>query len=469
MLDSPQHFAGIGFASSLMLAVLATCFAVGHRRRRPWGLAWLAAWALLSALRGLLDAVSTGTPAAPDWIWADPVLGGTALAALVVGLYAYVGRPGRRAWRRFAALSMASWGLAALAQQFDLGELSEHVASTLLFIHLAGLCAGWRGPVAGGTHVLLAGALVAHPVFVLGLGAGLLGLPADPLRGWSALSLALLGLALLVTIGRRLRLDLQRELDARQQAETELRLLNQSLEKRVQIRTRHLEELVEGLESFNRMVSHDLRGPLSGIVGVLALADRSLQQQDLAQVGRWMGMIDREARRLIELVHRMLLLARASSAELDRSAISLEELLKEALHALALSRGGRSPEVVTFDPLPQATVDAQLMRQVFINLVGNALKFAGEAVDARVHVSATRRPGAVVVEVRDNGPGFESERAKDLFQPFTRLHGSGYEGSGIGLTIVRRIVERHGGKVWAEGRPAQGASFFFSVPAAAAA
>lgn len=131
--------------------------------------------------------------------------------------------------------------------------------------------------------------------------------------------------------------------------------------------------------------------------------------------------------------------------------------------------GGQPLDAVTFDPLPKASVDPQLMRQVFINLVGNALKFAGAAVDARVHVSAIRRPDAVVVEVRDNGPGFESDRAQDLFQPFKRLHGSGYEGSGIGLTIVRRIVERHGGKVWAEGRPAQGASFFFSVPAVAAA
>jgi signal transduction histidine kinase len=117
--------------------------------------------------------------------------------------------------------------------------------------------------------------------------------------------------------------------------------------------------------------------------------------------------------------------------------------------------------------LPALDCDAVLLRQVFVNLLANALKFTRDAATPTIVVQAEHRGGGWTVTVQDNGVGFDPQRAADLFRPFSRLHGARFEGSGIGLTIVQRIVERHGGRVWAEGRPGAGASFHFTLPAAA--
>jgi signal transduction histidine kinase len=222
---------------------------------------------------------------------------------------------------------------------------------------------------------------------------------------------------------------------------------------------------VGALESFNRMVSHDLRGPLSSIAGMSGLIQDDLARGDTARVQRWMAMMQAQVNRLVRLVDDLLNLTRVGQGELQRGLQPLDEVLREALDVLALSHPPERVAAIVAGALPTTRIDAGLMRQVFVNLLGNALKFTQDTVTPKVSVQAEHGAGGWIVRVLDNGPGFDSRRADRLFTPFGQLHGPQYQGSGIGLTIVRRIVERHGGRVWAENRPEGGAAFCFTLPA----
>lgn len=260
----------------------------------------------------------------------------------------------------------------------------------------------------------------------------------------------------------RYQVELDAELERRECAEAQLRRLNASLEERIEARTVELRDMVEGLESFNRMVSHDLRGPLGGLSGLSALAGQALAEGDTPRAQRMLELMRSETGRLVELVSDLLMLARVSHADIELRPTALDGVLDEALQVLALSHGAELIQAIAREPLPEAQADGRLIRQVFVNLLSNALKFSAGRPGLRVRGGRDSRE--VVVEVRDHGVGFPEARAAELFQPFRRLHGDAYAGTGIGLTIVRRIVERHGGRVWAEGRPGDGASFFFSLP-----
>ena len=464
-----EHGAGIGLASGLTLLMLTLCFAVGHRLRPRWGLGWLGLSMAAAGVRGAAAAAGLLTPA-----WRLPLALVTAvgLAALVVGLRRFVGRHRWPPMLEFAGVFLLWQAVTQAARSAGLGPIAGVLTTTGIYLYLAALCLPALKAVTGRAHALAAGALVVHPLIVVGLGVGLMGLDALALHSWSVMSQGLLGLGLLTAAAGRLLIELQAELQGRQQAEARLRQLNDSLEQRIQARTEELEGLVDGLDSFNRMVSHDLRGPLGGLAGVALLAREALAQQDIPRAEQMLGLIQTETSRLSSLVTQLLMLARISNSELALQITPLDEVLQRALQSLSLSVGSAQVAQVHPEPLPQAEVDADLVQQVFVNLIGNALKFSqGRAhPEVRVRESAPGPRGApaqVVVEVRDNGPGFDTLQANQLFQPFKRLHGRAFEGHGIGLTIVRRIVERHGGRVWAEGRPGQGASFFFSLPAGA--
>lgn len=129
---------------------------------------------------------------------------------------------------------------------------------------------------------------------------------------------------------------------------------------------------------------------------------------------------------------------------------------------------GVSPYCMVAPQMPTVRGDPELLRQVFANLIGNAVKFTAGSPHPQVQISARTGDGQTVFEVRDNGIGFEPAAAPRLFKPFQRLHDHGYEGFGVGLSIVKRIIDRHGGRVWAEGRPGQGASFYFTLDQAGA-
>ncbi len=258
--------------------------------------------------------------------------------------------------------------------------------------------------------------------------------------------------------------QLQIEVQERELAARQLQIANETLEQRVESRTAQLREIIEGLESFNRTVSHDLRGPLGGIAGVARLARGYVSIGDTTQAVRMLELIASRASTTEKLVSTLLSLARATEAEPQRQRIDVQALVSEVIDFLQPADAAQ-PLPVGVGYLPPVDGDAALLRQVFVNLISNALKFASEAGQPRVEVGAMTERARTVFFVQDNGVGFGPEQAPRLFKPFQRLHGARYEGFGLGLSIVKRIVDRHNGEIWAESAPGRGATFYFSLEA----
>ena len=259
--------------------------------------------------------------------------------------------------------------------------------------------------------------------------------------------------------------QLEIEVEERKRVAQDLIVANDSLEQRVRQRTAELRDVIEGLESFNRSVSHDLRGPLGGIAGAARLAQEFVAENKSAKAAQFLKAIAAQAETTGQLVDALLALARASDASLVRERFDLSALVTDVVGSLRQVR----PEAVlpiVVDPLVDIDADRKLVRQVLTNLIGNALKFSAETPAPEIRVGMTGVPEAPVFFVRDNGVGFDAEQAQRLFKPFHRLHGSRFEGSGVGLSIVKRIVDRHGGRVWAESAPGLGTTFYFTFGAA---
>ena len=255
--------------------------------------------------------------------------------------------------------------------------------------------------------------------------------------------------------------QLEIEVEQRKRVARDLIAVNDSLEQRVRQRTAELRDVIEGLESFNRNVSHDLRGPLGGIAGAARLAQDFVAENKSAKAAQFLQAIATQADTTAQLVDALLALARASDATLVRERFDLTALVAEVVGTLQQLRPETALPIVV-DPLIDIDADRKLVRQVLTNLIGNALKFSADTPASEIRVGMTGVPEAPVFFVRDNGVGFDAEQAQRLFKPFHRLHGSRFEGSGVGLSIVKRIVDRHGGRVWAEREPGLGTTFYFS-------
>jgi signal transduction histidine kinase len=393
---------------------------------------------------------------------------------ITVALMAYTGVPAP--WsRRLQALTAAVFGVALLA--LAPGWLNRGAAIGLISLAMCAWAAlfAWamlREPHAGHGIVMLA--VLVYPA---SMAAAALGWLSAVGAGISlVVPHAVLGMTILTTGLVRAQKQSMRELLARQAVQEELERTNQTLEQRVALRTAQLRETIEGLESFNRSVSHDLRGPLGGITGVASLAREALARGDLAKADTLITAIARQSRASTELVASLLQLAHSAERPLDRGRVSVEPLVQEVVEALRGSLDDAPPssspptQVVVASPLPDVQADPALLRQVFTNLLANGMKFSRGSAAPRVEVGASRSLAeGVVFHVRDNGVGLSPEQARGLFVPFRRLHANKFEGHGIGLTIVRRIVERHGGRVWAEGKAGEGAAFFFTLGSEAAA
>jgi signal transduction histidine kinase len=296
-------------------------------------------------------------------------------------------------------------------------------------------------------------------------------LPAGLSRVPGVMSLSIFGFALLTTsvlsshreaVAARSRAE--SELRQRVQAEAALRALNETLEARIAERTAVLLETIEGLESFNRSVSHDLRGPLGGMAGVAELARGRIESGDAPGASRLLDALARQAKASFEAVDALLWLARSRGAPMSIKRVDTARLVQEVCESMR-SEAGASELPVSASALPTIEGDAALLRQLFRNLIGNAVKFTRDAPAPQVEVGVTREGGEDVFFVRDNGSGFAAEEAERIFQPFVRASGSGArEGVGVGLSIVRRIVSRHGGWIRAEGAPGRGATFRFTLP-----
>jgi PAS domain S-box-containing protein len=240
--------------------------------------------------------------------------------------------------------------------------------------------------------------------------------------------------------------------------------LNMNLERKVEERTGQLKEAILELESFTYSVSHDLRAPLRIIDGFadLLVGEHKDSLNDDAQ--RLLGVIVSNARRMGQLIDDLLNLSRQARQELVFGPVDMKRLAQMVVDE-QLSLHIWNEAAVTVDTLFPVCCDANLMRQVWENLISNALKYAGKRDRPQVHIGSYRDEGYVVYSVKDNGVGFDMEYAHKLFGIFQRLHKvTEFEGTGVGLALVHRLVTRHGGKIWAEAEVDKGATFFFSIP-----
>ncbi|MBJ6749855.1 sensor histidine kinase [Geomonas anaerohicana] len=264
--------------------------------------------------------------------------------------------------------------------------------------------------------------------------------------------------AMIVDITERQRLH--QELLEKQKA---LEEANDLLEVRVAERTSKLEAAIREQESFSYSVSHDLRAPLRHINSFSAILHEEFAHQLTPTAKTYLDRIRTASNRMGDLIDHLLELSRVGRAELKRLPINLSELAASVLGGLQETDPNRVVETFVAQDV-RVLGDHELLRQLLENLLGNAWKYTSKTADAKIEFGTSMRGQTLVIYVKDNGAGFDMQYKDKLFVAFQRLHNSEFEGEGIGLKTVQRIVERHGGEIWAEGKVGGGATFSFSLP-----
>ena len=219
------------------------------------------------------------------------------------------------------------------------------------------------------------------------------------------------------------------------------------------------------LRAFNQAAAHEMRGAIGALSQLARLAEDALDRHDALSAARHVTVMGAQASTAMSLVGALMSLTQSEQPTICPAAISLTDCAEQALQTLVLAGAARGTPAgpVTISTLPVVWADPVLMNLVFVNLIGNAIKFTRGACDGRVEVFATDSWGELAVCVRDNGVGFAVDGAT-LFDPARRGPGPDFDGAGLGLSLVRTIVERHGGRAWARSQPGRGAQFFIALP-----
>jgi PAS domain S-box-containing protein len=255
-----------------------------------------------------------------------------------------------------------------------------------------------------------------------------------------------------------------RDMTARRKAEEEIRELNAKLEHRVSERTAQLEAANKELEAFSYSISHDLRAPLRHIAAYVEILQSEAGQRLDEASQQYLRTIARSAMHLGDLIDALLAFSRMGRGEMFQQKVSLASLVTEARRELQRDIEGRKIDW-HIGPLPEVQGDPLMLRQVMVNLLSNALKYTRDRSKADFTLGSKVTEHEVIFHLRDNGVGFDPQYAEKLFGVFQRLHPSSeFEGIGIGLANVRRIIHRHGGRTWAEGEVDKGATFYFALP-----
>ena len=449
--------------AAFVFALLALLFVVLGRRDRERGMIWLAvAYGVLAVQYAFNDATLPVNSRANPLAAALLGLGG---ASLNCGLMYYLASPQNpKRWHLAVAvlpsLLLPLCGLLGIPLYRPWSHIPYAIG--LCMVIKATLDAARREPGAGHEWLML-GMLSIPAAMVASV---TLSPDSFYVRYYVMPPGIFFGIMLLTVSLMRRRKALEAENMRRTQAEQALTVLNASLEATVASRTADLQNIVAGLESFNRNVSHDLQGSLGGMSGLARVAYDALRGNDLTVARRVLPLIVAQADKSAELVVALLTLARVGDQNIRKTQVDLNVLTQEAIASATLAKSSETQPRFIVGTLPSVHADAALLRPALTNLMGNAIKFCGYRPDGCVEVQARVDAAAqvTIVQVRDNGVGFFDGNASELFQPFTRLHGDEFAGHGVGLSIVRRAVERQGGRVWAESELGKGASFFFSLP-----
>jgi len=313
-------------------------------------------------------------------------------------------------------------------------------------------------------HLLYFGVLV-HVVMMLCLIALPQSIRASTLRTMVLPIMTIYPLATVV-LGKILSLIISRShtLLALQISEEKLKQLNEQLEEKVIARTKELEKANQALESFSYSVSHDLRAPLRAIEGFSKILNEEYSRVLDEQGSKYLSIIASSVTRMNQLISGLLMIFRVTKTELKKCAIDMnllvEECIKELENSEQLSKVSISRHV-----LLEGQGDPVLIKQIWTNLLQNAIKFSSKKEKSVIDIRSYLDDHQVVYSISDNGVGFNQQYAKKLFTVFQRLHAPDeFEGTGIGLALVERIIQRHSGSVWADGIEGEGATFYFSLP-----
>jgi signal transduction histidine kinase len=247
-------------------------------------------------------------------------------------------------------------------------------------------------------------------------------------------------------------------------SEDMIKQLNSDLEKKIEERTVQLRDINNELEAFTYSVSHDLRAPLRAIDGYARILDEDYQAKLDRQGKHFLSVITKNARYMGQLIDDLLEFSRTSRTEIVKSSFNTSEEVKAIINDLRATETDRDLEI-SVSNLENCPGDSNMLKQVWVNLISNAIKYTRKTPHAKIAIGCSRDVGATTYFVKDNGVGFDMEYIGKLFGVFQRLHRKeDFEGTGVGLALVKRILDRHHGRVWAEARLNEGATFFFSLP-----
>ncbi len=246
-------------------------------------------------------------------------------------------------------------------------------------------------------------------------------------------------------------------------SEGKIHLLNNELETRIEQRTRQLVEANKELETFAYSISHDLRAPLRSINGYSEILKKEYKDKLGDEGKRVIDTVIRNSTRMGQLIDDLLEFSRLGRHNLVTAPVNMQTIVEEVVNEISSQAEDRKIEI-KINSLPPCTADPSMIRQVWINLVGNAVKYSRKKESASIEIGSSTDNGSISYFVKDNGTGFDMKYYHKLFNVFQRLHNlTEFEGTGVGLALVKRIVTRHGGKVWAEGKIDEGATFYFSL------
>ncbi len=253
------------------------------------------------------------------------------------------------------------------------------------------------------------------------------------------------------------------DITERKKAEDQIRELNETLEERVKTRTFELEESNKALDVFSAAVSHDLRAPVRALNGFLNIIKKEYEPSFNPDLKELCGYIDSSGKRINIIIEDLLKLAKYGKANLKLTMVDLNDLVNKVWGDVSFFSSHQA--VLEIAKLPKVYADVSLIEQVLVNLLSNAIKYSSKEEKPVIKLGYEKADGTTTIFVKDNGVGFDMKHYNKLFGAFQRLHGmSEFEGTGIGLLLVKQIIEKHGGSVWAESKTGEGAIFYFSLP-----